>query len=438
MTSQPRYERNLPALLEDLYLGPSPDYRDELMTAVRRTRQRPAWASPERWLPVDTANRLALVPRYPIRAIGIALLVLALIVAGVLAYVGTHPPLRPALPFGPARNGSVVYALNGEIYLADPKTGASRAIVSGPEFDRGPLVSPDGTHLAFLRTTEGSTADAFDLVVANIDGSDPRVVSKARMQDADPAFWSPGSTFLVVMNSDEELYRYNIDGSAPVLVARHAMPRDFLPPDGRQLVYEDLTQGTRSLGVMNADGSDQHMIYTIPAAETNDHCDFGEVAASPDGKHVAFMRQPAGRPYECRVFVMNPGGSDVRQLTNDPDLLFETNLRWSPDSSMIAFDRWNGSEKPDAWEIMPIGVASVGGDGATRSVGAAPVSDGGAFEWSPDGKSIISVAGTVTSWPPSAVMANAHPMIIDVATGDSHEATWSMSSWPTWQRRPLD
>ena len=32
MTSEARFERQLPAILEDLYLGPSPDYRDEVLT----------------------------------------------------------------------------------------------------------------------------------------------------------------------------------------------------------------------------------------------------------------------------------------------------------------------------------------------------------------------------------------------------------------------
>ena len=32
MTTEARFERQLPAILEDLYLGPSPDYRDEVLT----------------------------------------------------------------------------------------------------------------------------------------------------------------------------------------------------------------------------------------------------------------------------------------------------------------------------------------------------------------------------------------------------------------------
>ena len=44
MTTRSTFEHDLPAILEDLYLGPTPNYRDEVLAAVRRTRQRPAWA----------------------------------------------------------------------------------------------------------------------------------------------------------------------------------------------------------------------------------------------------------------------------------------------------------------------------------------------------------------------------------------------------------
>ena len=34
MTTAARFERQLPAILEDLYLGPSPDYRDEVLATA--------------------------------------------------------------------------------------------------------------------------------------------------------------------------------------------------------------------------------------------------------------------------------------------------------------------------------------------------------------------------------------------------------------------
>ena len=427
MTSQPRFERNLPALLEDVYLGSTPSYRHDLLAATGRTRQRPAWSFPERWLPVDITNRLAFAPRLPTRALAIALLILALVVAGAIAYIGSHPARLPA-PFGPARNGVLVYAVDGDIYSVDPVSGSSHAITSGAAIDRKQTVSSDGTRVAFLRG-DGITGDAFDLMIANLNGTNIRAISTATISDGDPFAWSPDGTFILLNNVQGDLVRYNANGDAPVVVLRQTYMHGFQPPTGQKVLYETITGG-RTLGLMNADGTAATPIYTIPPAETKDGCDYGTVAWSPDGTRIAFNRRPIGTD-QCRIFVMNADGTRAHQLTTDTHQLTETDFRWSPDGTMIAFDRWDNTV--GAWQIQPIGVVQSTG-GATRSLGPTPVSDGAVFEWSPDGASIVSAPGTVIQWPPSTAMPSARPMIIDVATGAAHEATWSVNSWPSWQR----
>ena len=56
---------------------------------------------------------------------------IALLVAAALAYVGSQR--RVPAPFGPARNGLIPYASNGDIYLGDPITGQTRLLVKSPE-----------------------------------------------------------------------------------------------------------------------------------------------------------------------------------------------------------------------------------------------------------------------------------------------------------------
>ena len=102
MSSDRRFEQELPGLLDDLYMGPMPAYRDHVLQQTARTRQRPAWSFLERWLPmVDIARQPVLVPRLPWRTIGLGLVLLALLVAIVAAalVVGGRPKLPP--PFGP-------------------------------------------------------------------------------------------------------------------------------------------------------------------------------------------------------------------------------------------------------------------------------------------------------------------------------------------------
>ena len=79
MSSADRYERRLPTLLEELSAPRTPDYFDDILGQVGRTRQRPGWTFPERWIPMSAVSeRLAAAPRAPVRAIVfVALLVLA-------------------------------------------------------------------------------------------------------------------------------------------------------------------------------------------------------------------------------------------------------------------------------------------------------------------------------------------------------------------------
>ena len=97
MSSADRYERRLPTLLEELSAPRTPEYFDDILGQVGRTRQRPGWTFPERWLPMSAVSeRLAAAPRAPVRAIVfVALLVLA-VVAAIAIIAGSQQHRVPA------------------------------------------------------------------------------------------------------------------------------------------------------------------------------------------------------------------------------------------------------------------------------------------------------------------------------------------------------
>ena len=82
-----------------------PDHLDAVLRRTQTERQRPAWSSLERWLPVQTTLRLApgpedrLAPRGPRPGHRARRGRLVVGLAGI----------RPAPPFGPARNGAIVF-----------------------------------------------------------------------------------------------------------------------------------------------------------------------------------------------------------------------------------------------------------------------------------------------------------------------------------------
>ena len=169
MTSERRFDQDLPDLLAQVAQAPAPDYRDLIVQRTARTRQRPAWTFPERWLPMSAVtSRAAIAPRFPLRIVGVVALLLIALLVGAVLFAGSQRHL-PA-PFGLAAAGRLAYAANGDIYSADPVTGAKTAIVTGPETDVHPVWSLDGTRVVFERKVYGDTGDG-RLFVARADGT---------------------------------------------------------------------------------------------------------------------------------------------------------------------------------------------------------------------------------------------------------------------------
>ena len=139
----------------------------------------PRGASPKggsRW--IITARAPTITGRQvPLRLIGLVALVVLALAVGATVLVASQRRL-PA-PFGPAANGLIVYAAptdpswmgksdyqrpQGDILTVDPVTGASSVLVGGPTVDGYPVVSLDGTRVAFVReTTVGQTLYVVDI-----------------------------------------------------------------------------------------------------------------------------------------------------------------------------------------------------------------------------------------------------------------------------------
>ncbi len=106
MTPDDRLPRRLSAGLNDLAGAGTPDYRNDILRQVARTRQRPAWTFPERWIPVTLiahrgARSRPQAPARPLRQAWMMLAMVALTLALVagLAVAGA----QLLLPQGPDR-----------------------------------------------------------------------------------------------------------------------------------------------------------------------------------------------------------------------------------------------------------------------------------------------------------------------------------------------
>ena len=321
MSPERRFEQELPGLLDDLYLGPTPTYRDHVLQQTVRTRQRPAWLILERWLPmVDIAGQPVLVRRLPWRTIGLVVLLMALLVVALAALAVGGRPKLPA-PFGPAGNGLVAYDSDGNIYTADPVTGHSTAIAKGPG-DRGPRWSRDGTRLAFARQDLASGTSLSLLYVVNADGSGLVQVTPQPLPatEIDTYTFSPDGKEILISAAPAGFTHVLIaatDGSGvrQVDLQGRATEAAWRPPDGSEILFQD--EGTDSNGSdsgIYALNVQDGKVRTILAGADAAGRFRGHAAWSPDGSLISFGEWPGLTGIDVQTHIIAADGTGDRIL----------------------------------------------------------------------------------------------------------------------------
>jgi Tol biopolymer transport system component len=473
MTAPDRLESELPRLLEHLYLGPRPPYADDALRMATSSPRRTGLSLDGHWLQTIAPVQPFAASRLPWRTILVAGLITLALLGGAL-YVGGQQralpmPVAPdealAPAVGPAGNGLIAYTDAGDILVGDPTTGATTAIVTGPGEAVGPIFSPDGTHIAFLRDDVARDTGP-EIVVVRADGSDERIVMPGGFSIRGVGFaWTPDSTGLVVNHDSEPATTPFFDGElslldasgvaaprlltpplpkwpgAPWFSPRAGVAPMFRPPDGDLILSGDYD----TLNVFDADLA----TFTKPADEALKEFEpywVADPAWSPDGSMIAFgldRSTGTGTSGQIGSFVMNADGSDLRRLGSD----LAGSGAWSPDGTKIALERWSTDPDRPGAVIVIIDLAS-GAEhelattaAETKVEGVVPSDpnfhsvtsptgrkwDYEGWSWSPDGHSIVVLERYGT-----------RPLVIDVETGQATELPWESDSAPSWQRDPLD
>ena len=436
MTSPRRFESDLPALLADLYLAGTPNYRDDIVQQTARVPQRPAWTFPERWLPMELVTTRVPTTRLPLRQLGVLALIAILLAAVLAAYIGSRRTELPP-PFGVARSGLVAYDDGGDIKVGDPITGESRAIVTGPELDSGPRFSRDGTRIAFERSLSGGQSQ---LYVVRVDGSEltlvtPEPVSLTPSVLGEPweqYHFSPGGQNLLIASSENGSPGITIaqsDGSGlRRLKVRMAVSEpSFRPPDGAEILFVGRPGlGGTEHGLYAIDPTDE-VIRTI--VEPSPGYDLAGANWSPDGSQVAYWRW--GGPgsesgINALTHVVSADGTGDRLLPAPPEAVWQVGTDWSNDGTRLFVLRGYTGQYDDVRPaVIPVDGSSVGVELAYEGK---PVMDCCAFwEWAPDDSKILGTPTGTGGVPLQQV-------IIDPGGGGTQTAPWTSASDPAWQR----
>ena len=431
MTTERRLAQGLPDILGDLATGPYPDYIDNVLASSARVRQRPAWMFPERWLPmVDVARQPVFMARLPWRSVALAMLVLALLLAAAFVYVGSQQRV-PAPPFGVARNGVIAYEAGGDIFTADAGTGATSAILKGPEKDLGPRYSLDGQQFVFERKVAGSQGS--QLYVARSDGSnltlvtpEPVVLAAGLSGRAWEKYeFSPdGRTILIATagsgGGTMMLAQSDGTGVRQLDVGMPASEPSFRPPDGAEILFIGSQGIRRGLFAVNpTSGKIRTVRMLFP------EMDLAGASWSPDGTRIAYWSWGGTNGgLDSRSHVIAADGTGDKELPSPPGAVWNAHATWSNDGTKLFIARGYSGGFTDVRGVV------IPSDGSNFGIEVAPAVETAccaAWMWSPDDSELLGRPAPIGIEP-------SQPVIIDAVTGKSRLAPWTATSDPTWQR----
>lgn len=434
MTPIDRFERQLPDELSHLAAERTPDYLDDLFAQTARTRQRPAWTFPERWLPMTiTLRRPLLAPPMRLLAVGLALL-LALLGAMALAPILSSPRPLPAAVVLPS-NGITIFDRDGDIYAVDTLEGEPRVLIGDPAHDEGLDWAPDGSRFSFLRT-DGATQK---LMTALPDGTDERTLAEG-IFDLSTYWWRPDSSSVVVVSKWGDAARMPrtarlaaADGTGIVALDLGAAGTDwaYWYPDGTALLVR--TPGPQGAELRRYDVASRTLGEPILRSDpegplyaaTRGSSDLQGAVVGPDGSIFYTQPVPLEGEHEMvfggdgtRDFLADPDGSNVRMVEYSPAADYEDGTWFSPDGTRLSLISRTGEYHQ---------VVFMDANGTDPVIATEPLHDprGGLTNfWVPDGSGMLIVRDEFDE-----------VSFVDAATGGITVLPWTTTGYPVTQPR---
>jgi Tol biopolymer transport system component len=426
MTYHDDLDRQLTAWLDDPASPPAPRYLPEVLERTRRTRQRPAWASLERWLPMAVITRPAPSPSVRLAfLLLIGLLMLALVasvaIVGSRLSTSTTEEDRPStamIPQGP--EAVYAFASEGDVFTVRADGSELRQLTDDPGVASYPTWSPDGTRIAYHEWLDGADS----LVVMDAGGGDRITLATDPQAGPDCSgyfyrpVWAPDGSSLLFPTRDGcdggfDLATVPADGSASATRLLAPGMNSLLgtwSPDGTRLAYL-ASEGNGSTGLYVAD-------VTSAAALAGDvqgrliapdlgpdlltvafEDEFSAPRWSPDGSELAVAAIPGGGFFLVDadgIYIVEADGSGQRLLAEragDPT--------WSPDGQQVAFLRTVDPSEYVNDRPCTVRTWIVDADGTDERELPTTLGDGCGTppQWSPDG---TRLAGHLIVYTPDA------------------------------------
>jgi Tol biopolymer transport system component/DNA-binding winged helix-turn-helix (wHTH) protein len=200
--------------------------------------------------------------------------------------------------------------------------------------DWGPVFSPDGKQLAFVRSN--GTLTRGEIFVMSADGGRARRVTFDDAWISSPPAWTRDGRSILFSSARAGLptiWRIPASGGSPVQVTQVGVKafRPTVATSGHRLVFEQ-EMGSSSLWSLDLAGVDKKNGRRQLIASKGRNA---AAELSPDGTRIVFVSDRSGSD---EIYICNVAGSGLLRLTNLGNARTPELPHWSPDGQKIVLD----------------------------------------------------------------------------------------------------